>query len=382
MTFLYISSIAMPEDIGIASYVIAVSGIFAVVSRYGMPVYLVESVSNSSSSLAKAFGHSLSFCLNLSILVSLVVLVIFFLTDYIKVESSLFLLSVLLMIFLNPVSMLIEQEMILEKRNNLLSKNSFLKTILFPTVAFLTYKITENFAWSLVLANVSILSSPLLIYYFFNSIIVKIEFHLIRISEFLPTLKDAFPYFANSLGLILILSLDKIYVATKFSVDILGSYDLIWKGAILLEFFVLQPITALYSRHVIDWSYKSPKKLPILIAIFPIVILLVINLIDFSFIETFWNIFFSQYTFNQDIFKMAISFLIVMFSVNQLRNIMATRKLRIQSLISSFLILFPLIIIGTLSQFKSIVEVPQLLVIGSILGLTYNLLSLTRHESN
>ena len=125
--------------------------------------------------------------------------------------------------------MIFEQGMILEKRTDLLSKNAFLKIFLFPSTAFFTHMLTNSFAWSLVLANVSVLSSPLLVSYFQDHPIKTVNLYVLSKSCFIRILRQSFPYFINSLGLILILSIDKIYVAQSFSVEALGSYDLIWK---------------------------------------------------------------------------------------------------------------------------------------------------------
>ena len=88
LTFLFISSIAMPQDIGISSYIIAVSGVFAVVARYGVPVYLVESVSLSSSGFDEEFNNSILFCLTLSLLTTIFLLGVAFFTEYLTVNRT------------------------------------------------------------------------------------------------------------------------------------------------------------------------------------------------------------------------------------------------------------------------------------------------------
>ena len=378
LTFLFISSIAMPQDIGISSYIIAVSGVFAVVARYGVPVYLVESVSLSSSGFDEEFNNSILFCLTLSLLTTIFLLGAAFFTEYLTVNSGMFLFCAILMIFINPASMILEQGMILEKRTDLLSKNAFLKIFLFPSAAFFTYILTDNFAWSLVLANVSVLSSPLLVSYFQSHPIKRVNFYFVSKSCFIRILRQSFPYFINSLGLILILSIDKIYVAQSFSVEALGSYDLIWKCAILVEFFLLQPANALYARRILDYADKHPIKAPLIISGSAAFFSLAISQIDFSFAQVIWNLFFDKYDFNAGVFKMILCFLFIMFSVNQLRNIMAKRKLRIQSLVSSLLILSPIILGGTLGKFTSLIDVTHFLVVGSLIGLLFNLLSLLK----
>ena len=67
VTFFYISSLALPKDIGISSYVISLAGIFAVIARYGMPVYMVEGVSDESSLLDKYFIAASSFSFTVGI---------------------------------------------------------------------------------------------------------------------------------------------------------------------------------------------------------------------------------------------------------------------------------------------------------------------------
>ena len=135
-TFFFISSIAAPSDIGISSYVISLAGIFAVTARYGMPVYLIESIDENSSRLIEYYKKATAFSFTLSIFM---IPFSFLLILFNNLDSEfilLMLLGTVLMIVFNPISMIIEQFIILNKQTEYLSLNSLLKTFLFPKRIF------------------------------------------------------------------------------------------------------------------------------------------------------------------------------------------------------------------------------------------------------
>tara|TARA_B110000879_G_C10817978_1_gene372971 strand:- start:9 stop:407 length:399 start_codon:yes stop_codon:yes gene_type:complete len=103
-----------------------------------------------------------------------------------------------------------------------------------------------------------------------------------------------------------------------------------------------------------------------------VLLVILINNIDLNFILPAWNVLFDQYDFNQDILKISICFFIIMFAVNQLRNIMANRKLRITLAISSLIIPLPLIIGFIFLEIDSLKTIPLLLISGACLSLIFN----------
>ena len=372
-TFFFISSIATPSDIGISSYVISLAGIFAVTARYGMPVYLIESINENSSTLIEYYKNATAFSFTLSILM---IPISFLLISFNNLDSEfilLMLLGTILMIIFNPISMIIEQFIILNKQTEYLSLNSLLKTFLFPLTAYFSYKISGNFAATLIFANLSILLSPIIVYSIFEKRLIKIAFNFTNLNNFLLLIKQAFPYFINSLALILILSIDKIFVGNLFSVDVLGSYDLMWKLAILIDFLVMQPLNALFSRDILNLSNRFGHQLSLTITFLTIFIVLLINNINFDLILPLWNIFFDNYEFNKNIFQLAISFFILMFAVNQLRNLMANLKLRLMCTISSCIIPMPLILTASTIDISLLSFIPTLIIIGVCLSLAFNL---------
>ncbi len=372
-TFLYISSLALPKDIGVSSYVISLAGIFAVIARYGMPVYLIESINDESSKLDEYFKTATAFSFSTVFLILpfsfLVIINNTFSSDFIL----LMIVGTFLMILFNPISMIIEQLIILKKQTQYLSLNSILKTIFFPITAFFTYQFTDSFAATIIFANLSILLAPLFVYFFFERSYVRIALDFSDIKTFVKVTREAFPYFINSLALILILSIDKIFVGNIFSVEILGSYDLMWKLAILIDFALMQPLNALFSRDILNISNHSGFFISSTISALSLALVLVVNLIDFNFVLPIWNMFFEKYEFNSMIFKLSISFFILMFAVNQIRNLMANLKLRLMCTLSSCIIPMPLILSTIFFEIQELTLIPTLIVTGVFISLIFNL---------
>ena len=370
--FFYISSIALPKDIGASSYVISIAGIFAVIARYGMPVYLVESVEVNQDALIQKFNENLSFSLTCSIILIPISLLFIFSFDISSEMRVLLVFGTPLMIILNPISMILEQLFILRRNINFLSINGILKIFIFPIFAAVTYFITKSYAWAIVIANISILISSIIVCLKFDRLLFIQAIKLTKLNLFFQTLLRASSYFINSLALILIFSLDKIFVANIFSINTLGSYDLMWKLAIVADFLLLQPLNALYSRDIIEISMTRVTYISSIISTVAILLAILINNIDLNFILPAWNVLFDQYDFNQDILKISICFFIIMFAVNQLRNIMANRKLRITLAISSLIIPLPLIIGFIFLEIDSLKTIPLLLISGACLSLIFN----------
>ncbi len=375
VTFFYISSLALPKDIGISSYVISLAGIFAVIARYGMPVYMVEGVSDESSLLDKYFIAASSFSFTVGIFLLPISFFVILQDNFNQEFILLTLLGTSLMIFLNPISMIIDQMMILKKQRSFLSINSIIKTFIFPLSAYFTYQFTNNFAATIIFANVSILVSPIIVYYFLQRKFFHFNYRLLNIEKFFTLIKEAFPYFINSLALILILSIDKIFVGNIFSIEILGSYDLMWKCAILIDFILMQPINSLFARDIINSSIKSGLSISLSITFLTLLTVFLIYLINFDFLLPLWNLFFEKYEFNTLIFKLSVSFFILMFAVNQLRNLMANLKLRFMCTISSCIIPLPLIITASFFEIKLLSSVPTLIIIGVSTSLIFNLIT-------
>lgn len=370
--FFYISSIALPKDIGASSYVISIAGIFAVIARYGMPVYLVESVGVNQDLLIKKFNENLAFSITFSIiLIPVSILSIFFLDSSSEVRVLL-IFGTPLMIILNPISMILEQLFILRKNINFLSINAILKIFIFPIFAAVTYLITKSYAWAIVIANISILMSPIIVCLKFDRSLFIQAIKIANLNLFFQTLVRASSYFINSLALILIFSLDKIFVANIFSISTLGSYDLMWKLAIVADFLLLQPLNSLYSRDIIEISMTRATYISSIISSVAILLVILIGNINLNFILPIWDVLFDQYDFNQEILKISICFFIVMFAVNQLRNIMANRKLRITLALSSLIIPLPLIIGFIFFEIASLNTIPFLLISGAFLSLIFN----------
>lgn len=375
LSFFYISSIALPKDIGISSYVISLAGIFAVIARYGMPVYLIESIDNNAKNLDKYYKASSTFSFTFALLVIPVAIFFILINNLSNDFFFLMILGTFFMILFNPLSMIIEQLIILKKQKRYLSINCIFKTFLFPLTAFITYLITDNFAATIIFANISILLSPIIVYLIFEKKYIHLSLSLLDLKTFFILIKQAFPYFINSLALILILSIDKIFVGNIFSVEILGSYDLMWKLAILIDFLLMQPLHALFSRDIINISKKSGHNISFLIVFSSLAAVMIVNLVNFKFILGPWNIFFENYEFNEKIFKLSISFFILMFAVNQLRNLMANLRLRLMCTISSCIIPIPLIFTVFLSEISFLSSIPTLIVIGVFISLIFNLLT-------
>ena len=256
-TFFYITSLAIPEDIGISSYVISLAGIFAVIARYGMPVYLVESIDSNNLALKSKLKENISFSITFSlILIPIIILFVNFL-EIAKNVSLLIYIGGILMVLINPLSMILEQFFILNKKLKYLSLNAIIKALIFPITALITYLLTKSFAWTLVLANISILFSTIIIFLFFKKNLLLRSIKFTGLGLFFKTLINAFPYFINSLALILIFSIDKIFVGNIFSLSVLGSYDLMWKIAIVVDFILIQPLNSLFSRDIVDLSHKK-----------------------------------------------------------------------------------------------------------------------------
>ena len=375
-TFFYITSLAIPEDIGISSYVISLAGIFAVIARYGMPVYLVESIDSNNLALKSKLKENISFSITFSLI--LIPIIIFF-VNFLEIAKSVRLLIYIggiSMVLINPLSMILEQFFILNKKLKYLSLNAIIKALIFPITALITYLLTKSFAWTLVLANISILFSTIIIFLFFKRNLLLRSIKFIGLGLFFKTLINAFPYFINSLALILIFSIDKIFVGNIFSLSVLGSYDLMWKIAIVVDFILIQPLNSLFSRDIVDLGHTKKVFISLLISTIAIMIAVIINLLEYNFFMTLWNIFFEKYEFNQDILKLSVSFFVLMFAVNQLRNIMANKKLRFSLLISSIVIPMPLIIGATALEINSLITIPLLLIFGAFLALIFNLVSL------
>ena len=375
-TFFYITSLAVPEDIGISSYVISLAGIFAVIARYGMPVYLVESIDSNNLALKSKLQENISFSITFSLI--LIPIILFF-VNFLEIAKSLHLLIYIggiSMVLINPLSMILEQFFILNKKLKYLSLNAIIKALIFPITALITYLLTKSFAWTLVLANISILFSTILIFLFFKRSLLLRSIKPAGLSLFFKTIIKAFPYFINSLALILIFSIDKIFVGNIFSLSVLGSYDLMWKIAIVVDFILIQPINSMFSRDIVDLSQTKIVFISLFISTIAIMIAVIINLLEYDFFVSLWNIFFEKYEFNQDILKLSVSFFVLMFAVNQLRNIMANNKLRLSLLISSIVIPMPLIIGATVLQINSLITIPLLLIFGAFLALIFNLVSL------
>lgn len=376
-TFFYISSLALPKDIGTSSYIISIAGIFAVIARYGMPVFLVESIEVNQDVLIQKLKDCLAFSFTFSILLIPVCTAFIFYFDIGSDLMTLLLIGSFSMIILNPMSMIVEQLFILRKKTNYLSINCILKVFIFPILAAFTYFLTKSYAWTLVIANVSILISPLIVFIIFDETILIKALKIVKLDVFLQTLVVASPYFINSLALILIFSLDKIFVANIFSIDTLGSYDLMWKLAIVTDFILIQPLNALLTRDILETSMKRAIYISSIITLLSIFLIIVVQNIDFNLVILLWEMFFNQYDFDQDILKTSISFFIVMFAVNQLRNIMANRKLRIYLAFSSLIIPLPLIFGFIFLEISSLYTIPFLLLLGASSALFFNFITIS-----
>lgn len=371
-TFFYISSIALPEDLGISSYVISSAGIFAVIARYGMPVFLVESVNSGSSKIDEYYETATAFSITASLLMIPISFIIIINNSFNSEFIFLMLIGTFLMLLVNPLSMIIEQLIILKKQTKYLSINSVIKTLIFPFSALLTYLITENFATALIFGNISILLSPIIIYFLFEKRYIHTAIKFSKFIDFVKVLLKAFPYFINSLALILILSIDKIFVGNIFSVEALGSYDLMWKLAILVDFLIMQPLNSIFSRDILDFSKSSGFLISSFISSFAILSVVIIYFVNIDFILNIWEIFFKKYEFNNEILKISIAFFVLMFAVNQLRNLMANIKLRLMCTISSCIIPLPLIILVTTSEVGDINLIPTFILIGVFISLVFN----------
>jgi hypothetical protein len=103
---------------------------------------------------------------------------------------------------------------------------------------------------------------------------------------------------------------------------------------------------------------------------------MIINFLNFNFLIFAWEVIFPQYELNQEILKISISFFIIMFAVNQLRNIMANRKLRLSLALSSAIIPLPLIAGFFFLQIDSLDLIPLLLIVGASLALIFNFITI------
>jgi hypothetical protein len=375
-TFFYISSKALPQDIGSSSYVISIAGIFAVIARYGMPVYLVESFEKDNEGLLSKFRENLSFSITFSLILIPLSIFVILLLEINPELRALLLFCTPLMIILNPLSMLLEQLFILRKNTSYLSTNCMLKIFIFPIFAASTYLITTSYAWALVVANISILVSPIAVAFKFDKLSLIQVIKITKLKLFFQSLLKASSYFFNSLALILIFSLDKIFVANIFSIDTLGSYDLMWKLAIVADIVLIQPINALYSKDILQISIARASFISILISFAAVFLVMIINFLNFNFLIFAWEVIFPQYELNQEILKISISFFIIMFAVNQLRNIMANRKLRLSLALSSAIIPLPLIAGFFFLQIDSLDLIPLLLIVGASLALIFNFITI------
>ncbi len=372
-TFFYISSIALPEDLGISSYVISFAGIFAVLARYGMPVFLVEGVNSGPSSIDEYYKTATAFSFTAAALLIPFSFFIIINNTFNSEFIYLMLIGTLLMLLINPLSMIIEQLIILKKQTKYLSINCIIKTFIFPLSASLAYLITNNLAVALIFSNISILLSPIIIYSLFEKRHINIALKFLQFARFNEIFLKAFPYFINSLALILILSIDKIFVGNIFSVEVLGSYDLMWKLAILVDFLIMQPLNSIFSRDILDLSKSHGFLISMIISSFAVLIVVFISFLNIDFIFNIWIIFFDKYEFNSEILKLSISFFILMFAVNQLRNLMANIKLRKMCTISSCIIPLPLIYFVATAEVNNLNLIPTFILIGVSISLIFNL---------
>ena len=165
-------------------------------------------------------------------------------------------------------------------------------------------------------------------------------------------------------------------MANIFSIDTLGSYDLMWKLAIVADIVLIQPINALYSKDILQISIARASFISILISFAAVFLVMIINFLNFNFLIFAWEVIFPQYELNQEILKISISFFIIMFAVNQLRNIMANRKLRLSLALSSAIIPLPLIAGFFFLQIDSLDLIPLLLIVGASLALIFNFITI------
>ena len=366
LTIFSFSAIGEPKDIGYVSLFLSVVGIFAVIARYGSPVALIE---EALGSIDKHFQRLASFNLINSILLTLIC-IFYFLTfeeTFFFKYSWLIVLVSSMYIVLNPISFLIDQLFVYTKDFKSLIDISFYKFLLFPTTAITTFYLTESIFLSLILSNLIILLPSLLV------LLIKGRFKFSKTLELKTIYINAFPYFINSLCLILIISIDKIIVHSNFGPETLGSYDIMWKLAILVELLVIMPTANLISKDVInEFSIKGTSIMWRIILI-PSGFILLVALANLSFIESLWSYFFDQYIFNERVFSLMLIFFISMFSLNQLRNILVSHKLRFSALLSSIILITPVLTIPFFTKVTSLELIPSLLVFGSIASTLYSM---------
>lgn len=376
LSFFYVTSIALPSDIGNVSFIISLTGIFAVIARYGMPTYLIEHMHADGLNLDKGFKIALSFSFSFAIILIPISLISIF---FISLESKIYLVyifSLFSMLIFNPLSMIIQQDIILKKEIISMTIINLFKIIIYPLSILIIYQLSNSFVWALIVANVSLLLSPILVYYFYEREKLTNAIEFIPSHKFLSVIREAFPYFINSLALILIFSVDKLFVANYFSINTLGSYDLMWKIAILVEFLLILPISSILTKDIIRIGISRGPLIFLFLPLCSILLVLILNMFSFNFFIPIWEHFFIQFKFDPMIFKLAISFFIFMFAFNQLRNIMVNLKLKISCIISSLIIVLPILFGGIFLKIDSLILLPQLLVGGVICGMIFNMLSL------
>ncbi len=280
--FFYIASQVESYEVGLVSYLIAISGLASLLGRFGLNERLIENESlekNQRSHVIKSLRAQLNTNI---VFVGVMFVILLFVTDIDYQLDDIVVIA--LLVYLQPIANFSEQLAVLDQDFESLIRGYVGKIIAVSLIISLLFLGVVSYKYLLILALINAVTFLIVNPKYWT----PLGFNKIGIGFYK---RNGF-FFLSTLIYLLPLTIDKIYAKEALGLSALGNYELHWKIGFLIELGLVYPAMQLLTKRfflgINTNQFYVFVGLLILVGVFTIgvadtVIKLVLPLIDTEF---------------------------------------------------------------------------------------------------